>query len=58
MLLESDNLDEVSLKLEKSLKEPLVRLRGPFVLELPYLVSFEVNGSEERTAARGSPDPT
>lgn len=36
------------------MKEPLVRLRRPFVLKLPYLVNFEVNGSEERTAARMS----
>lgn len=39
------------------MKEPLVRLRRPFVLKLPYLVNFEVNGSEERTAARMSPYP-
>lgn len=57
-ILGSDNLDEVSLRLEeKSVKEPLVRPRGPFVLKLPYPVNFEVNGSEERTAARMSPCP-
>lgn len=39
------------------MKEPLVRLKRPFVLKLPYLVNFEVNGSEERTAARRSPYP-
>lgn len=39
------------------MKEPLERLRRPCVLKLPYLVNFEVNGSEEKTAARMSPCP-